>query len=81
MINTYAFYSDVAPVTTTATLNYKYENRFGVINNYTKVIDLTDEYIDAHGKTITHELVYQNAPAIDDLHKDCTWTIEDTKYL
>ena len=80
LINTYAFYSDVAPVTTTATLNYKYENRFGVINNYTKVIDLTDEYIDAHGKTITHELVYQNAPAIDDLHKDCTWTIEDTKY-
>lgn len=80
LINTYAFYSDVAPVTTTATLNYKYENRFGVINNYTKVIDLTDEYIDTHGKTITNELVYQNAPAIDDLHKDCTWTIEDTKY-
>lgn len=80
LINTYAFYSDVAPVTTTATLNYKYENRFGVINNYTKVIDLTDEYIDAYGKTITDELVYQNAPAIDDLHKDCTWKIEDTKY-
>lgn len=80
LINTYAFYSDVAPVTTTATLNYKYENRFGVINNYTKVIDLTDEYIDTHGKTITNELVYQNAPAIDDLHKDCTWKIEDTKY-
>lgn len=80
LINTYAFYSDVAPVTTTATLNYKYENRFGVINNYTKVVDLTDEYIDAYGKTITDELVYQNAPAIDDLHKDCTWKIEDTKY-
>ena len=79
-VNTFAFYSDVAPVTTTATLNYKYENRFGVINNYTKVVDLTDEYIDAYGKTITDELVYQNAPAIDDLHKDCTWKIEDTKY-
>lgn len=79
-VNTFAFYSDVAPVTTTATLNYKYENRFGVINNYTKVVDLTDEYIDAHGKTITDELVYENAPAIDDLHKDCTWKIEDTKY-
>lgn len=79
-VNTFAFYSDVAPVTTTATLNYKYENRFGVINNYTKVVDLTDEYIDKYGKKITDELVYQNAPAIDDLHKDCTWTIEDTKY-
>ena len=79
-VNTFAFYSDVAPVTTTATLNYKYENRFGVINNYTKVVDLTDEYIDKYGKKITDELVYENAPAIDDLHKDCTWTIEDTKY-
>lgn len=79
-VNTFAFYSDVAPVTTTATLNYKYENRFGVINNYTKVVDLTDEYIDKYGKKITDELVYQNAPAIDDLHKDCTWKIEDTKY-
>lgn len=79
-VNTFAFYSDVAPVTTTATLNYKYENRFGVINNYTKVVDLTDEYIDAHGKTITDELVYENAPAIDDLHKDCTWKITSENY-
>lgn len=79
-VNTFAFYSDVAPVTTTATLNYKYENRFGVINNYTKVVDLTDEYIDKYGKKITDELVYQNAPAIDDLHKDCTWKITSENY-
>ncbi|MDD5829171.1 MAG: hypothetical protein PUD10_08450, partial [Lachnospira sp.] len=75
LVNTLQFYSDIALVTKDAVLKYKYYNRFGEEKTYTKVVTLDDDYITKNKYTITNELIYENAPAIKDLHKDCTWII------
>lgn len=77
------YYSDISPVTGDAVLNYRYKNRFDQDRVYTVKVKLDDNYynstknayiidptIDKH-----KELIMNNAPAIDDLHKDCLWSI------
>lgn len=84
-VSSLQYYSDIAPVTKDAILNYKYYNRFGEERTYTKVVSLSDEYIqtnlDKHRDKyfITDDLIYENAPAVKDLHKDCIWTITEKK--
>lgn len=84
-VSSLQYYSDIAPVTKDAILYYKYYNRFGKERTYTKVVSLSDEYIQTNinnGKDkyfITDKLIYENAPAVEDLHKNCTWTITDQK--
>lgn len=71
------FYSDIAPVTADITLNYFYDNRFGESRKYVVKTTLSDEHIDKYGFKITDDIISANVPAIDDLHKDCVWTITD----
>lgn len=84
-VSSLQYYSDIAPVTKDAILYYKYYNRFGKERTYTKVVSLSDDYIQTNinnGKDkyfITDKLIYENAPAVEDLHKNCTWTITDQK--
>lgn len=79
-VSSLQYYSDIAPVTKNAILNYKYYNRFGDERTYTKVVELTDDYLQEHPDYfITDDLIYDNAPAVEDLHKDCTWTITEQK--
>ena len=84
-VSSLQYYSDIAPVTKDAILYYKYYNRFGDERTYTKVVSLSDDYIQTNinnGKDkyfITDALIYANAPAVEDLHKDCTWTITEQK--
>lgn len=77
IVNTLQYYSDIAKVTKDAVLNYKYYNRFGEERTYTVKVTLDDTYIDTNGYSITDKLIYDNAPAIEDLYKDCIWTITD----
>lgn len=77
VVNALHYYSDIASVTRKAVLNYKYYNRFNEVRTYTKPVDLDDEYIDTNGYTITDKLIYDNAPAIEDLYKDCVWRITE----
>lgn len=77
VLNTLHYYSDIAQVTRKAVLNYKYYNRFNEVRTYTKPVDLDDKYIDTNGYTITDKLIYDNAPAIEDLYKDCVWKITE----
>lgn len=77
VVNALHYYSDIARVTRKAVLNYKYYNRFNEVRTYTKPVDLDDEYIDKNGYTITDQLIYDNAPAIEDLYKDCVWKITE----
>lgn len=73
VVSTLQYYSDIAPVTKNAVLYYKYLNRFGEERTYTKVVELTEKY----NYQITDDLIYDNAPAVEDLHKNCTWTITE----
>lgn len=75
VVNTFQYYSDIAKVTKDAVLNYKYYNRFGEEKTYIVTVKLDDEYIQKNGYEITDKLIYDNAPAIEDLYKDCIWTI------
>lgn len=77
VLNTLHYYSDIAQVTRNAVLNYKYYNRFNEERTYTKVIVLDDKYIQDHNYEITNELIYDNAPAIEDLYKDCVWKVTE----
>lgn len=77
VVNTFQYYSDIAKVTKDAVLNYKYYNRFGEERTYIVTVKLDDEYIQKNGYEITNQLIYDNAPAIEDLYKDCIWTITD----
>lgn len=77
VVNTLQYYSDIARVTKDAVLNYKYYNRFGEERTYTVTVTLDDTYIEENGYSITDQLIYDNAPAIEDLYKDCIWTITD----
>lgn len=79
-VSSLQYYSDIAPVTKNAILYYKYYNRFRDERTYTKVVELTEDYLQKHPDYyITDDLIYDNAPAVEDLYKDCTWTITDQK--
>lgn len=77
------YYSDISPVTGDAVLNYRYKNRFDQDRVYTVKVKLDDTYYSSGKKayiidpTIAahQKLIMDNAPAIDDLHKDCLWSI------
>lgn len=77
------YYSDISPVTGDAVLNYRYKNRFDQDRVYTVKVKLDDNYYDSTKnayiidpkKTDHQKLIMDNAPAIDDLHKDCLWSI------
>lgn len=73
------YYSDIVPVTGECELTYKYVNRFNEDRSYIVKVKLDDAYIEAHGYTPTNDLIYSNAPAIDDLYKDCKWNLSDVK--
>ena len=77
------YYSDISPVTGDAVLNYRYKNRFDQDRVYTVKVKLDDTYyntdknayiIDPNNE-VHQKLIMDNAPAIDDLHKDCLWSI------
>lgn len=84
-VSSLQYYSDIAPVTKDAILYYKYYNRFGEERTYTKVVSLSDDYIQTNINNhrdkyfITDDLIYENAPAVEDLHKNCKWTITAQK--
>ena len=77
------YYSDISPVTGDAVLNYRYKNRFDQDRVYTVKVKLDDTYYDKDKNAYVidptiakhQELIIDNAPAIDDLHKDCFWSI------
>lgn len=77
------YYSDISPVTGDAVLHYRYKNRFDQDRVYTVNVKLDDTYYDytkqayiIDPKNPDHQkLIMDNAPAIDDLHKDCLWSI------
>lgn len=77
------YYSDISPVTGDAVLNYRYKNRFDQDRVYTVKVKLDDNYYDTaknayiinHNNPAHQKLIMNNAPAIDDLHKDCLWSI------
>lgn len=78
------YYSDISPVTGDAVLNYRYKNRFDQDRVYTVKVKLDDTYYNTEKKAyiidadnpVHQKLIMDNAPAIDDLHKDCLWSIE-----
>ena len=77
------YYSDISPVTGDAVLNYRYKNRFDQDRVYTVKVKLDDNYYDKEKNAYVinsanpdhQKLIIDNAPAIDDLHKDCLWSI------
>lgn len=71
------FYSDIAPVSKDYTLTYKYKDRFGNDKIYVVKGTHPDSYYTENNNSWapTQKLIYDNAPAIDDLYKDCTWTM------
>lgn len=77
------YYSDISPVTGDAVLNYRYKNRFDQDRVYTVKVKLDDTYYNTDKNAyiidptdVNHQkLIMDNAPAIDDLHKDCLWSI------
>lgn len=78
------YYSDISPVTGDAVLHYRYKNRFDQDRVYTVKVKLDDNYYDTAKNAYIidpnnhdhQELIMDNAPAIDDLHKDCLWSIK-----
>ena len=81
LVSSLTYMSDVAPVTADAVLNYNYLDRFGNTKTYVKKVKLDDAYLNAYGMTVTDALIYQYAPAIDDLFKDCKWVLADTNQV
>lgn len=77
LVKTLNYYSDIVPVTGECVLTYKYYNRFNQQRDYIVKVTLDDMYIAEHGYVPTNELIYDNAPAIDDLYKDCKWNLTD----
>lgn len=77
------FYSDIVPVSKKCKLTYKYLDRFGVQKSFITFDTLTDTDIQNNIANLgedkkyypTDSMVQTNAPAIDDLYKDCTWVI------
>ena len=64
-------------------LNYRYKNRFDQDRVYTVKVKLDDNYYNTAKNAYIidpnnhdhQKLIMDNAPAIDDLHKDCLWSI------
>ncbi len=79
-VNQLDYYSDISPVSREYVLTYKYVDRFGTQKSYVVSGEHDDQYyINNHNSWApTEELIYENAPAIDDLYKDCKWVVTET---
>lgn len=79
LINTMRFYSKITEVSSTATLNYQYEDRFGSLKTYTATAQLGAEYLEKHGYSMDNEdgskIIMKYAPAVEDLYKNLKWEI------
>ena len=71
------FYSDIAPMTKNYKLTYIYDDRFGNQKSYVVTGTHDDSYYvkNKNSWAPNEELIYAKAPYIDDLYKDCTWTM------
>lgn len=70
------FYSDIAPMTKNYKLTYIYDDRFGNQKSYVVTGTHDDQYYVDNGTWAPNQdLIYEKAPFIDDLYKDCTWTM------
>lgn len=71
------FYSDIAPMTKNYKLTYLYDDRFGNQKSYVVTGTHDDSYYvkNENSWAPNEELIYAKAPYIDDLYKDCTWTM------
>lgn len=79
IISQFNYYSDIDAVTKDYVLTYNYNDRFGDPKSYVVKGTHNDEYYVANGNSwkVNQELIYANAPAIDDLYKDCIWKLVD----
>ena len=70
------FYSDISPMTKNYKLTYIYDDRFGNQKTYVVTGTHDDQYfVENKSWAPTQALIYEKAPYIDDLYKDCTWTM------
>ncbi len=74
------YYSDITPISRAYQLTYNYTDRFGNPKSYVVRGEHDGQYYaDNHNSWApTEELIYKNAPAIDDLYKDCKWIVTET---
>ena len=81
LLNTMRYYSKISEVSSTATLNYQYEDRFGSLKTYTATAQLGAEYLEKHGYSMDNEdgaqIIMKYAPAVEDLYKNLKWEITD----
>lgn len=77
--NTMNFYSKITEVSSTATLNYQYDDRFGGLKTYTKTVQLSAQFLEDNGYDMDNvdgqTIIMENAPAVGDLYKDLKWEI------
>lgn len=77
--NTMNFYSKITEVSSTATLNYQYDDRFDGLKTYTKTVQLSAEYLENNQYNMDTDdgraIIMNNAPAVGDLYKDLKWEI------
>ena len=75
----FRYYSDIGPVSKNCVLTYIYEDRFGIDKSYVVPVELDSAYYASNNNSWlpNNELIQNNAPAIDDLKKDCTWVIDE----
>lgn len=74
--STLNFYSDIASKTAEATLTYNYKDRFNKDKSYIVKVTLTPAEIEKN-YTPSEDTIYNNAPAIDDIYKNCIWKLKD----
>lgn len=82
LFKTFDFYTDFQKVSSFATLNYKYVNRFDEVKIYTvKNVPLDYDQVQQNNYKPTDTMILQYAPPIDEVFKDCTWKITDVTLL
>lgn len=73
-------YTDFQKVDVYATLNYHYKDRFGDDKLYVVKVRLSNDEITNDYKP-SDDKIKKNAPYINDLFKDCTWKVTDSKLV
>lgn len=81
LVSTLNYYSNITTVTAEAVLNYQYQDRNNSTKTYTTTVMLTPEYIEKNDYSLNNEdgnaIILDNAPAVEDLHKNVFWKIAD----
>ncbi len=82
LVQSLRYFSDIAPVSTEGKLIYNYIDRFENPKQYVKKIQLTSANYNETTQEyeITDKMIADNAPAIDDLTKDCKWEIASSQF-